>query len=100
MHYNVKNGKVSPRAFKNKATTRRMSVDCAKLSSIEDILKDHTGFGVASITAGLCWLLDQEIERTNTQDNPAHCDIVGDKPTEVMQSFRDGAQYLVYPYNT
>jgi hypothetical protein len=96
-YYNPDTGKVMSAAFQNSSKTNRMSVDWAKLHSVNDTLQGYPGFGVASISAELCWSLKQEIERTPSPDNPAHCEVVGKKPQTVMRKFRDTAEYLLYP---
>lgn len=74
-----------------------MSVDWMRLSTIDDTLRSYPGFGVASISAQLCWSLNQEVERTPSEENPAHCDVIGDKPKPVRRKFSDIAEYLRYP---
>jgi len=89
--------KVLSGAFQNTSGTNRMSVNSRKLSSIEDTLYGYPGHGVDSITAQLCWLLQQEIEETPVERNSAHCDVVGHKPLSIRRKFRDMADYLRYP---
>lgn len=74
-----------------------MSTDWMKLTTVEDTLREHPGFGAASVSAELCWFLNQEVERTPSEENPAHCDVVGDKSKPVRRKFRDMAEYLRYP---
>lgn len=95
--YDHNTGKVSTAAFQNASGTNRMSVNWMKLSTVDDTLRGYTGFGVASIYADLCWSLNQRIESVPSQGNPAHCDVVGEKPTSVKRKFRDMAKYLQYP---
>ena len=89
--------KVFSQAFQNARDTNRMSVNYMRLSSVEDTLRNHPKCGVASISAQLCWSLEQEIEAAPEQDNPAHYDVVGHKPQTVRRKFRDSARYLRYP---
>lgn len=96
-YYNPDTGKVTSAAFQNTSSTNRMSVDWMKLSTVDNTLRGYPRFGVASISAGLCRSLNQEIERTHSEENPAHCDVVGDKPPPVRRKFRDMAEYLRYP---
>ena len=96
-HFDPKTGKVASAAFQNTSRTNRMSVDWMKLSAVADTLNGYLGFGVASISAGLCWSLNQDIEKTASGDNPAHCDVVGHKPKPIRRKFRDMAKYLIYP---
>lgn len=96
-YYDSNTGKVSSGAFQNSSHTNRMSVDWMRLSTVDDTLRDYRGFGVASISAGLCLSLNQEVERAPQEENPAHCDVVGDKPKFVRHKFREMAEYLRYP---
>lgn len=96
-YYNPDTGKVASAAFQNTSGTNRMSVDWMKLSTVDNTLRRYPRFGVASISAELCWFLNQEVESVPSEENPAHCDIVGDKPQPVRRKFRDMAQYPRYP---
>lgn len=96
-HYDPTTGRVSPRAFANGRDTNRMSVNWSALSPVEDTLREYPDFGVASLSAELCWSLDQQIEKTPVETNPAHCDVVREKPEPVKRRFRDNARYLRYP---
>jgi hypothetical protein len=89
--------KVSSAAFQNDDNTDRMSVNWLKLSSVEHTLSGLLGYGVASISAELCYSLKQEPVYSPVVDNPAHSDIVGHKTLAISRRFRDGAQYLLYP---
>ena len=95
--YDSKTGKVMSAAFQNAPRTKRMSVNWTKLSTIKDTLNGYPGYRVASISAELCWSLEQDIEGTPSAENPAHCDVVGNKPQSVKRKFRDKAEYLRYP---
>lgn len=90
-------GSLASKAFANSTNTDRMSVNYALLSSIEHTLTGYTGFGVTSITAELCWTLNQKVERTPNEDNPAHCDVVGPKPQSVRRRFARSAKLLHRP---
>jgi hypothetical protein len=91
-------GKVSSAAFENDPDTPdKMSVNWLKLSSVQHTLSGHPGYGVASITAELCYSLKQQPVHSPLEDNAAHSDIVGDKTRGISRRFRDGAQYLCYP---
>lgn len=96
-YYNHNTGRVSSAAFQNASNTDRMSVNWMKLSTVDDTLRGYTGFGIASVSASLCWFLNQRLENTPLQGNPAHCDVVGEKPASVRRRFRDMAQYLHHP---
>ncbi|MCX6659166.1 MAG: hypothetical protein NTX81_02115 [Candidatus Bathyarchaeota archaeon] len=74
-----------------------MSVNWAILSSAEETAKAVPGAGVASITAGLCYRENQDIEYTPTNNNSAHCDVVGQKTKAVKRHLRDAAILLLPP---
>ncbi len=96
-YYNPNTGKVVSAASQNTSGTNRMSVDWMRLCTIDDTLHGYPRFGVASISAELCWSLNQEVESFPLEENPAHCDVVGDKPRPIRHKFRDMAEYLRYP---
>lgn len=90
-------GEISSAAFQNDGETNSFSTNWMKLSSIEDTLRNDPGFGVASISAKLCWELAQETRWTPVDDNVAHCDIFGHKTESISKKFRSGAELLVVP---
>lgn|GEM_PF-7080768 len=90
-------GSISPGAFSNTSGTERMSVNWAALSSVQDTLAGRENCGVVSITSEFCMDLYQEIERTPTKDNAAHCDVVGHKPTSVKRKLAQAAKWLYRP---
>ena len=92
-------GKISPGAFSNASQTDRMSVDWADRSTPQQTFDRWTVWGedrgVASITAGLSWNNAQGIEYTPDESNPAHSDVVGDKPDRVRKNLARGAKLVV-----
>lgn len=90
-------GSLMTLAFRNTTGTDRMSVNWAALSSVDDTLIGWEWHGVVSVTAELCWCLNQKIERTPTADNPAHCDVVGYKSESVKRKFARAGKWLRYP---
>jgi len=100
LYYNPTTKKISSAAFQNASGTNRMSVNWMNLSSVDDTLRGYPRFGIASISAELCWTLKQEIERTGSDSEPAHCDVIGNKPPNIRKQFRDNAEYLRYPQNS
>lgn len=89
--------RVSSAAFDNDKDKNSFSTNWQRKSSIEHTLIGHPGFGVASITAELCYSLNQEPKYTPEEDNAAHCDIEGHKTESIKKSFRDRAEYLLFP---
>lgn len=90
-------GEISSAAFQNDKDKNSFSTNWMKLSSPEDTLRDYPTFGVASLSASLCWDLGQKIDWTPAEDNVAHCDIVGRKTESISRKFRNGAEYLLVP---
>jgi hypothetical protein len=92
-------GGISSAAFQNDDGTDMMSVNWLKLSSVEHTLcgPGLIGFGVASISAGLCYSLNQNPVYSPDIDNKAHCDIVGHKTKTISRIFSKQANYLRYP---
>ena len=96
--FNFVTGKPHSKAFKNPRGSRRMSVDRARLSSVEQTLKGHPHYwGVYAITDGACRTQGQEVEYTPQDENLAHCDVVGDKPGSVSKALRDAARPVKKP---
>ena len=88
-------GKVSTAAFTNK----EMSVDWADLSTPCETFDRWPQWGecrgVASITAGLCWQNDQNVEYTPKDDNCSHSDVVGKKRDRIRKNFAKSARLLI-----
>lgn len=80
-------------------TNPRMSVNWAALSTAEKTVEEHPGYGVVSLVPTSCSEAGQQIEYTPLRDNPAHCDIVGNKstPRTVRRSLRKCMDILLYP---
>ena len=57
-HFDFPNSRIFSQAFRK----QRLSVNWAARSSADETLKDHEEFGVASITAGVCYREEQTIE--------------------------------------
>ena len=76
-----------------------MSVNRMCLSSAEQTLCGHTGYGVVSLRADVMYNENQQILHTPTEDNVAHCDVVGAKPKSVRRRLRNSARLMVAPAN-
>ncbi len=50
---------------------------------------------MAAITARLCYENNQAIERSPVTGNPAHCDVVGNKPDCVRKNLARAARLLI-----
>ena len=73
-----------------------MSVDWVDMTTSQEALDRWAQWGddrgLASITADLSWDNGQNVEYTPTEDNPAHSDVVGDKPPSVRKRLAKGCQ--------
>ena len=101
-HFNFSTQEIQSWAFDNlDDTPGRMSVNWSGLATVQETVQDHPGFGVASITARSCYDEKQGIEYTpvkdhpSLRDNPAHCDVVGDKPKGVQRRLRNSVKALL-----
>ena len=90
-------GSIMSKAFSNTTNTDGMSVNWANLSSVEEMLKGYESYGVVSITAELCWKLNQKIKQSPTPENPAHCDVIGRKSQSTRRQFARVAKWLQLP---
>ncbi len=91
-------GSVSSAVFENTPGTVRMSVNWMAKSSVEDTLKGFPNFGVVMLTAEDYWKERHAIEHTPVTDppNPAHCDIVGDKPLSVRRRLARAVRGILF----
>lgn len=88
---------VSHRAFANTKETNRMSVAYSGLSSEEQVMAGHNKFGLAGLTAQVCWDANQTVEHTPISDLAGHCDVVGDKPGAVQKLLLSGSKIMALP---
>ena len=97
IHFDFDKGRIYSSAFDNRSGTDRMSVNRMRLSSAEETLCGHPSYGVASLTADVIYKENQQILHTPTEDNVAHCDVVGTKPKSVRRRLRNAARLVVAP---
>jgi hypothetical protein len=57
----------------------------------------HSGYGIASITAGLARECGQRMVRKPEPDSPAHAEVVGEKPKSVSRRFAREARWIAHP---
>jgi len=65
--------------------------------SLESALAGHTGFALASITAGLVRECQQGIVRDPTPDEPAHALVFGKKTGSVRKKLSRSARWVIPP---
>jgi hypothetical protein len=64
----------------------------------EDARRAKPEWYVAALTAGFVRTEDQEVERSPTDEEPAHGDVVGDKKSRARRRrFADAARWVVEP---
>jgi hypothetical protein len=96
--FNFEKQEIFVLAFRNHhSTPDRLSVNWAIHSSVKQTAEVLPGSGVASITAEVCYREKQEIEHTPEEENYAHCDVIGDKPSSVQRRLRNAARLLLPP---
>jgi len=96
--FNFEKQEIRSWAFANHPETPdRLSVNWKRLSSVEQTSKVEPGFGVASITAKVCYREDQVIEHRPEKDNHAHCDVIGEKNKARRRRLRNAARLLLPP---
>ena len=100
IHYDFDRAIIQSSAFDNSPGTNAMSVNLARLSSVEETLAGHPGYGIASLTAESLYVENQHIRHKPESNNFAHCDVEGDKPKRVRRRLRDSAKLLITPEST
>lgn len=90
---------LDPAVFKNfpNPEFNRCSANWAECSTVHHTIRGRPGHGVASIRVQVCWEEEQEVERAAEENNPAHCNIVGDKPGSRRRRLAKAATVLRVP---
>ena len=77
--------------------------------ALEDTLADSGGevmdvlagygaeWGLAAITTQTAWDHEQDVQRTPKDDDPAHGDVIGEKPTGRRKKLALAAEWVVLP---
>lgn len=92
----------SSAAFENHPDGSPMSVQLEDVlrelgQEPDSALRNHEGFALAAITAGLVRSCNQGVVRNPTGDDPAHAEVVGDKPKSVRKRLAKSAVWVVFP---
>jgi hypothetical protein len=72
-------------------TNYKMSANWSALSSVQHTIEGYPGYGVVSLTEEVCRKFKQVIEYSPVRDhpslpdNPAHCDVVGEKRQRTLR---------------
>jgi hypothetical protein len=93
-------GRIRPtsQAFQDHPNGSPMSVFLEKVcSSPEQILTDHPGYSLASITAGLARDCGQRIVRRPLTRQPAHAEVFGRKSGKIRNRFAMESRWVVPP---
>lgn len=94
--------RISSGAFQNTSGTDGMSV------VMEDTLRDegraaqalvapYPGFGLVSLTTGLCIEEEQEVRRLPVDEEPAHGEVLGKKTKGRSKRFAAAADWVIRP---
>lgn len=91
-------------AFKNFPNPERKRMSVVLGDTLEQLDRDtesvrnsQLDYGVIAITAKVARDEEQRIERSPRDDEPAHGDVYGDKPTGRRKEFASQAVWVVYP---
>jgi hypothetical protein len=105
-HYKIGGGGpvIRDGAFKNfpNPERRRMSISlsdtlAASGGTPSALLDGYPTYGLVAIDARSVRAEDQAVERTPTTDDPAHGDVVGDKPASRRKRLAKQARWIVQP---
>ena len=89
----VKDGRPTRAAF----TDPELSVDLARLTTLEQSLSGHATHGLASIRAGHARSLGQDVFHDPLDTNPAHAIVKGKKTPRIGRSLARSAKWEVFP---
>jgi hypothetical protein len=94
--------RISTAAFENSSDGTGMSVSLGREAAAEGIdpalaLKRYPGFGMASITAGICRAHNQGIERDPTEEDRHHAVVNGVKTKSTRKALAKIARLLILP---
>jgi hypothetical protein len=90
-------GSLSSAAFQNTSNTDDMSVNLAKLTTLEETISGFPDFGVASFLAGLARELDQQVLHDPIPDNGAHSIVRGKKSKRIKKRLALGSTIILLP---
>jgi hypothetical protein len=90
-------GCISSAAFQNTSNTDEMSVDLAKITTIEKTTLNNPKYGVASLMAIGARNLDQKVFHSPEQDNPAHSTVKGRKNARIKKALAKVATLIHFP---
>jgi len=89
----VKDGRPTSAAFKDP----ELSVDLARLTTLQQSLAAYPTYGLASITAGHARSLEQEVFHDPLESNPAHALVKGTKPPRTARGLARSATWVQLP---
>lgn len=91
----VKDGMPTSAAFKD----AELSVDLARLTTLERSLTGYLSHGLASIAAGYARSLEQTVLHDPRETNPAHALVKGNKTPRIARSLARSAKWEALPPN-
>jgi hypothetical protein len=94
--------RISSGAFQNTSGTDGMSVVMEDTlrdegRGAEELVAPYPGFGLVSLTAGLCVEEEQEVRRLPVDAEPAHGEVLGKKTKGRSRRFAAAADWVIRP---
>jgi hypothetical protein len=94
--------RISSGAFQNTSGTDGMSVvmeDSLRNEGrgAEELVAPYPGFGLISLTTGLCIEEEQEVRRLPVDEEPAHGEVLGKKTKGRSKRFAAAADWVIRP---
>ncbi len=96
--YELQTNRVSSQAFQNSPDGTPTSVSISsELNGPEELIEEHPGYGIGSLTAGHSRSCGQGIYRNPRPENPAHAYMFGAKTKGNMRCLARGCEIIVVP---
>jgi len=84
-------------AFQNTSNADDMSVNLARLTTLEETVSEYPHCGVASFLAGFARELDQQVLHDPILDNIAHSTVRGKKTKSIRKKLAKGSTVILSP---
>ncbi|MEE8435807.1 MAG: hypothetical protein V3S64_13570 [bacterium] len=94
--------RITSQAFNDSSDGTSMSIQIEQEMenfglTIEDILKNYPDLGLASFSAGFARSQKQGVIRKPLDMDPAHGEVVGEKPRSIRRIFAENANIIIEP---
>ena len=97
----LQTNRVTSQAFQNSPDRTPTSVSISsELNGPGELLEDHPGYGIGSLTAGHSRSCGQGICRNPLPEKPAHAYIFGAKTRPNMRCLARGCEIIVVPFGS